>query len=154
MSPLGPATPWSPFGPLIFPDVSHVPLFLTSTSPVVVLMYVSPSLPAVAGGAFVPLKTSFPSRPFVPSCPSRPFVPFCPSRPGAPCAPSWPFGPLIFPDVSHVPLFLTSTSPVVVLMYVSPFLPAVAVGAFVPLKTSFPSRPFVPSCPSRPFVPF
>ena len=43
--PAAPSAPLSPLGPLMLPAFSHVSLFLTKTSPVSVLTYLSPSLP-------------------------------------------------------------------------------------------------------------
>ena len=145
-----PLSPLSPLAPLMFPACCHVPSFLTSTSPVVVLMNVSPSFPSWAVGVPVPFRISFPSRPFCP------FVPFCP---GKPWVPSWPrsplspFGPLMLPSFSHVPLFLTKMSPVSVLTYLSPLLPWLASGFALPFKTSFPSRPAAPASPFAPATP-
>ena len=82
LSPFGPAAPVSPLSPLTplrFPAGFHSPSFLTSTSPVVVLMNVSPSFPSCASGVLVPFRISFPSRPAAPASPLSPLAPTAPS---------------------------------------------------------------------------
>ncbi len=79
----------------MLPSFSQLPLFLTKTSPVSVLTYLSPSLPSVVGST-LPFNTSFPSRPSRPSRPAGPCAPSRPSRPagpGTPSRPSRPAGP-------------------------------------------------------------
>ena len=106
--------PSSPFGPLMFPSFSHCPFFLTKTSPLSVLTYLSPSFPVSDVGSVFPFKMSFPSS---------------------------PFGPLMFPAGFHMPFSFTKTSPVLVLTNVSPSFPWFSPGFSVPFKISFPSRP-------------
>ena len=76
----------------MLPSFSHVPLFLTKTSPVSVLTYLSPSLPSVVGST-LPFNTSFPSRPSRPAGPCAPSRPSRPAGPGTPSRPSRPAGP-------------------------------------------------------------
>ena len=117
--PTSPLSPLSPFAPLIFPASFHSPSFLTSTSPVFVLMNVSPSFPSWAVGVLVPFRISFPSRPFCP------FVPFWPSRPWRPCSPLSPFGPV------------APVSPFSPLAPTTPFWPSLMID--VPRTISVPS---------------
>ena len=139
----------------MFPSFSHVPFFLTNTSPLSVFTYLSPSLPSVVGFTF-PFNTSFPSRPACPAAPSRIVVvtslppglwtvnvcvPFCPSVivtvgvfPSAPFCPSstnvvWGCPPtgVIVTNTPFLPFLTLLVAVIVGDCPLVPFLPSVIV---------------------------